>query len=310
MSKIVVLDAHPLNPGDLSWEPLHALGACTVHEQTAAEDILDRCAGAEIVLTNKVPLSAATIEHLPHLRYIGVMATGYNIVDTAVAARRDIVVANVPSYGTRSVAQHTIALLLELTNKVGRHATGVRDGDWCRSPAWSYWMEPLLELDDRSMGIVGRGRIGAAVGQAAEAFGLRVSYTSSRDGRDGLVRLLMQSDVISLHCPLTPDTKELINRASIEHCKPTALLLNTARGGLVNEQDLAAALNSSRLAGAALDVLSTEPPSPANPLLRARNCIITPHIGWASSAARARLLDKAVQNVGAFLAGTPANRVN
>jgi len=260
MKKIVVLDGYPLNPGDLSWEQLHALGRCTVHDRTAAADILPRCEGAEVVLTNKVLISAAAMEQLPALRYIGVMATGYNIVDTAAAAQRSIVVANVPTYGTRSVAQHTIALLLELTNHVGRHAAGVRAGDWCRSTDWSYWAAPLMELDGRTIGIVGRGRIGGAVAQAAEAFGLQVIFTSGRDGRAGLLRLLGQSDVISLHCPLTADTRELINRETLAQCKPTALLVNTARGGLIHEADLAEALNSGRLAGAALDVLSTEPP--------------------------------------------------
>ena len=310
MKKIVVLDGYPLNPGDLSWEQLHALGHCTVHDRTASADILQRCEDTEIVLTNKVPLSAATLGQLPNLRYIGVMATGYNIVDVGAAAQRGIVVSNVPTYGTRSVAQHTMALLLELTNQVGLHAAGVRAGDWCRSSDWSYWSAPLLELDGRTIGIIGRGRIGEAVGQVAEAFGLRVMYASSRDGRAGLITLLAQSDVISLHCPLTPDTRELINRDTLMHCKPTAMLVNTARGALVNEADLAEALDSGRLAGAALDVLSTEPPSPENPLLRARNCIITPHVGWASSAARWRLLNTSVKNVRAFLAGSPENRVN
>ncbi|MSU49257.1 MAG: D-2-hydroxyacid dehydrogenase [Opitutus sp.] len=310
MTKIVVLDSLPLNPGDLSWDEMIVLGDCTLHARAPVSEIVARCEAADIVLTNKVPLSAATLGQLPQLRYIGVMVTGYNIVDTAAASARGVVVTNVPAYGTRSVAQHTMALLLELTNRVGGHAAGVRQGEWCRSPDWSYWSGPLVELEGLTLGIVGRGRIGGAVAQIAEALGMRTISGSSRGGPEELLRLFEASDVISLHCPLTPATHRLINRDTLAHCKPTALLVNTARGALVHEADLADALNSGRLAGAALDVLSTEPPSPANPLLLAKNCLITPHVAWATSAARARLLNAVVGNVRAFLAGAPKNVVS
>lgn len=217
---------------------------------------------------------------------------------------------NVPAYGTASVAQHTMALLLELTNRVGPHAAGVTAGDWSRSPDWTYSLGPLIELEGLAMGIVGRGRIGGAVARAAAGFGMRTIGISSRDGDEGLQSLLAESDVISLHCPLTAENQEMINRDSLARCKSTALLINTARGGLINEADLAAALNEGRLAGAALDVLSTEPPAPDNPLLTARNCVVTPHVSWATRAARGRLLRTVVGNVRAFLDGTPQNRVS
>jgi len=308
--KIVVLDGFTLNPGDLSWDALHALGEVALHDRTPPGEVLSRAQGAEIILTNKTPLPREVIEQLPGLRYIGVLATGYNVVDTAAAKERSIVVANVPSYGTRSVAQHAFALLLALTNGVHLHHPGVSAGEWSRNPDWSYWKQPLIELDGLQLGLVGRGRIGDAFAQLAEAAGMCVQSVSSKDSRTALENLLRESDVISLHCPLTPATKELINRDTLALCRPTAFLLNTARGPLINEHDLTDALNAGRLAGAGLDVLSTEPPSPDNPLLTARNCLITPHLAWATAAARRRLMKVAVDNIAAFLAGKPVHVVN
>lgn len=312
--KIVVLDGYALNPGDLSWEPLHALGACTIHDRTPPAEVTARCAGAEIVLTNKCPLRAETIARLPGLRYIGVLATGYNIVDVAAARERGIVVCNVPIYGTRSVAQHVFALILEWTQRVGHHAQTVREGRWAGSADWCYWDSPLVELDGKVLGILGYGRIGRAVADLGRAFGMTI-LAHSRGETPGAAKvaveeLFRRSDVLSLHCPLTPDTQGLVNAERLGWMKPTALLVNTGRGPLVVEAELAAALESGRIAGAALDVLSVEPPAADNPLLRAKNCLITPHIAWATQAARARLLATAVANVKAFSAGAPQNVVN
>jgi glycerate dehydrogenase len=308
--KICVLDGLTLNPGDLSWAGFEALGRCEVHERTAPADIVPRAGGAEIVLTNKTPLSAETIAQLPALRYIGVLATGYNVVDAAAARARGVPVTNTPAYGTQSVAQHTFALLLELTNHVGRHAQSVREGGWARCPDFCYWEQPLTGLEGRTMGIVGAGRIGGAVARMAEAFGMKVIFATRKDGRGALERVLRESDVISLHCPLTPETRELINASTLAMMKPTALLLNTSRGPLVHEADLALALNAGRLGGAALDVLAVEPPTAGHPLFTARNCLVTPHHAWATQAARARLMAIAVENLRAFLAGRPAHVVN
>ncbi len=314
---IVVLDGHTLNPGDLSWAPLEALGACTVYPRTPRELIVERARDADIVLTNKTILDRDIIGQLPRLRYIGVIATGYNVVDVAAARERDIPVTNVPTYGTRAVAQMTFALLLELTQQVGHHARTVREGRWSASPDFSYWDSPLIELDGLTIGLIGFGRIGQAVAQLALAFGMRVvAYDPhARASVPGvalveLPDLLAQSDVVSLHCPLTPDNTGLINAATLAIMKPTAFLINTARGPLVNEPELAAALNAGRLAGAGLDVLAVEPPPADHPLLSARNCLITPHIAWAASAARARLLAAVAANVRAFLDGQPVNVVN
>jgi len=307
--KIIVLDGYTLNPGDLSWEELSRLGNLTVHDRTPPCEVIARGEGAEILLTNKVPLSRETIEALPALRYIGVLATGYNIVDTAAAAARGVVVTNIPAYGTRSVAQHAFALLLELTNRVGLHAESVRAGEWSRNPDWCYWKTPLRELDGATVGLIGRGKIGDAFARLCEAAGMRVISVTSQSAPAELDILLSTSDVISLHCPLTPRTQGLINRETLARCKPGAYLINTARGPLIDEQALADALNSGHLAGAALDVLSAEPPPPGNPLLAARNCIVTPHLAWASAAARSRLMRIAAENLRAFLAGTPCNLV-
>jgi len=315
--KIVVLDGYTLNPGDLSWDDLHALGQCEIYERTADDEVISRAKNAQILLTNKTPLARTHLEQLPELRYIGVLATGTNVVDLAAARDRGIPVTNVPAYGTRSVAQATIALLLDLTHHVGEHGRGVREGHWVRSPDWCYWDFPLIELDGLTMGIVGFGRIGRAVGELAHAFGMNViaagragSVNRSAVTMVSLERLFRDSDVVSLHCPLTPETKNLVNAERLAWMKPSAFLLNTGRGPLIDEEALANALNTGRIAGAGLDVLSQEPPRAGNPLLAARNCIITPHHAWATRAARARLLKAAVANVRAFLNNNPQNVVN
>jgi glycerate dehydrogenase len=314
---IVVLDGYTLNPGDLSWDELKALGPCEIFDRTSPGEVAARAANAEIVITNKAVLHRAQIEAMPKLKYIGVTATGYNVVDIDAAKERGIVVCNVPLYGTRSVAQHTFALLLELTQHVGHHAQSVRDGRWVRSVDWCYWDKPLIELDGLTMGIVGYGRIGQATARLAEAFGMKVITTPSNSGKRrepnvavvDLDYFFSESDVVSLHCPLTPETKHLVNAPRLALMKPTAFLLNTSRGPLIDEAALADALNAGRLAAAALDVLSTEPPPEDNPLLTAKNCLITPHNAWAMRAARARLMKTSVDNVRAFLAGRPQNVV-
>lgn len=312
--KIVILDGFTANPGDLEWAAFEALGECVVHERTAPADVVPRAIDADIVLTNKTVVDAAAIARLPRLRYIGVLATGYNIVDVGAARARGVPVCNVPEYGTTTVAQAVFALLLELTNRTGHHADTVRQGRWCASPDFCYWDGTLVELSGLTLGIVGYGRIGQAVGRIGQAFGMRLlacrrSSVAEPEGAD-LETVLGASDVVSLHCPLTPETRELIDAARIDRMRPGALLINTARGLLVNEGDLAAALNSGRLGGAGLDVLSVEPPGPTNPLLTARNCVITPHIAWATRSARARLLAAAAANVAAFQRGAPRNVVN
>ncbi len=314
---IVVLDGYTLNPGDLSWDELKALGPCEIFDRTPPGEVAARAANAEIVITNKSILHRAQIKAMPMLKYIGVTATGYNVVDIEAAKERGIVVSNVPLYGTRSVAQHTFALLLELTQHVGHHAQTVRDGRWVRSVDWCYWDKPLIELDGLTMGIVGYGRIGQATARLAEAFGMKVITTPSSSGKPrepqvkavSLDQLFRESDVVSLHCPLTPETKHLVNAPRLSLMKPTAFLLNTSRGPLIDEAALAEALNSGRIAAAALDVLSAEPPPADNPLLTAKNCLITPHNAWAMRAARARLMKTSVENVRAFLAGQPQNVV-
>ncbi|HTD85693.1 MAG TPA: D-2-hydroxyacid dehydrogenase [Candidatus Binatia bacterium] len=307
---IVVLDGHTLNPGDLSWDALKKLGPCEVYERCTPEETVPRSANAAIVLTNKVVLNKAYMAAVPTLKYIGVTATGYNIVDVAAARERGIVVTNVPTYGTRSVAQMTFALLLELTQHVGHHAQTVRDGRWTRSPDFCYWDYPLVELDGLTMGIIGFGRIGQAVGELAEAFGMKVRAHSRKSSAEDLEKLFRESDVISLHCPLTPETKHLVNAERLSWMKPTAFLLNTSRGPLIDEAALADTLNRGQIAGAGLDVLSVEPPPAGNPLFTAKNCFITPHIAWATRAARSRLIDASIDNVRAFIAGKPKNVVS
>jgi glycerate dehydrogenase len=315
--RIVVLDGHTLNPGDLDWEAIHALGECTIHPRTAACDVVSRAQDAEFVFTNKTLIDGEAIRSLPKLRYIGVLATGYNIVDVRTAHSQGVVVTNVPSYGTRSVAQHVFALLLELTQRAGHHSDTVREGRWTQSPDFCYWDYPLIELDGMTMGILGIGRIGQAVADLATAFGMSVIAYSRRAPTSlassiqmvELDRLFSESDVLSLHCPLNDESKEIVNARSLSMMKRSSYLINTSRGPLVNELDLAAALNSGRIAGAGLDVLAIEPPKPDNPLLKARNCLVTPHIAWATRAARQRLMSVAIENLRSFLDGQPVNVV-
>ena len=317
--KIVVLDGHTLNPGDNPWDAVAALGELTVYDRTPTELIVQRALAADIVLTNKTPLFAATLDQLPRLRFIGELATGYNNVDVEAAGRRGIPVANVPEYSTSSVAQHVFALLLALTNHVALHDRAVHDGEWSAAPDFSFWKAPLTELAGKTMGIVGLGRIGGQVARIAHAFGMEVvAYNPrSRQALHGITvhwlelpELFAMADVVSLHAPLTADNAGFVDADLLRGMRRTAILINTARGPLVNEADLAQALNGGTIAGAGLDVVSLEPISPANPLLGARNCIITPHIAWASLAARQRLMATTAENVRAFLAGSPVNVVN
>jgi len=316
MIKIVVTDGYTLNPGDLSWKEIEALGELTVYDRTKPEEIVDRCRDAHIVLTNKVPFSEATLAQLSHLKMIGVTATGYNIIDVQAAAKKGIVVSNVPAYGTASVAQHTIALLLELTNQVGKHAASVAAGDWSKSADFSYQLAPITELAGKTLGIVGWGNIGEQTARIAQAFGMELLYYNPSKKENAFAQwvplreLFAQADYVSLHCPLKPDNAGFVNKEIIEVMKPSACIINTSRGQLINEQDLADALNSGRIAGAALDVLSVEPPSPQNPLLSARNCIITPHIAWVSKEARQRVMGTTVANVAGFVNGKAVNVVS
>ncbi len=316
---IVLLDGHTLNPGDLDWAELLSLGDCTIYERTAESDIQARALEAEILLTNKTPLRAETISGLPRLRYIGVLATGYNIVDTAAASRRGVPVTNVPTYATASVAQMVFAHLLHIVQNVGGHASGVRRGRWTASSDFCYWDTPLTELVGKTMGILGYGRIGKATARLAAAFGMNVIAhdpasppTSIADGIRfvDIDNLFRESDVLSLHCPLTDATRAIVSRDRLGLMKPGAILINTSRGPLIDEQALADALRSGALRGAGLDVLSVEPPPAANPLLREPRCFITPHVAWASREARERLLRGVVENIRAFLTGHPQNVVN
>jgi glycerate dehydrogenase len=315
--KITVLDGYTLNPGDLSWDEFKALGETQVFDRTPEDQIIQRSRGSQILLTNKAELKRDSIRQLADLKYIGILATGTNVVDLAAAREAGVLVTNVPAYGTASVAQATIALLLELTNGVGQHAESVHAGGWGRNPDWCYWDRPLVEVSGLTIGIIGFGRIGGAVAEIAAALGMKVAAFNAKakptpqfvESVD-LVTLLRKSDVVSLHCPLTPQTERLINAERLSWMKPGAILLNTSRGGLLDEQAVADALNEGRLGGAGLDVLSKEPPPPNHPLLHAKNCIITPHQAWATRAARERLMKVAVENVRAFLAGKPQNVVS
>ncbi|WP_028551248.1 D-2-hydroxyacid dehydrogenase [Paenibacillus sp. UNC451MF] len=318
---IVVLDGYSLNPGDLSWDELLKLGDVTIFDRTPENKILERSQGAHLLLSNKTPLCATTLQQLPDLRYIGVLATGYDVIDVKAAESQRVVVTNVPSYGTDSVAQFVFALLFEICHQVGMHAHSVQLGAWTTSPDWCYWKATLVELAGKTMGIIGAGRIGVQTARIANALGMNVIALTGRGETDRAVpfdgfqwvskeELFRNSDVISLHCPLTPETEAIINKTHLGMMKSNAFLINTARGKLVNEMDLAHALNERRIAGAALDVLSMEPPSSDNPLLHASNCIITPHIAWATREARGRLLQTAVDNVRFFLEGKPQNVVN
>jgi glycerate dehydrogenase len=316
--KIVVLDGYALNPGDLSWEAVARLGDVRVFDRTPAAEVVARAAGAPVVLTNKTPLGAATLSQLPDLKYIGVLATGYDVVDVRAARVRGIVVTNIPTYGAASVAQFVFALLLELCNNVRLHADAVRAGEWTRNPDFSFHKSPLVELAGKTMGLIGFGRIGRLTGGIADAMGMRVIASDPRQGDappwDGfrwasVEQAMRESDVVSLHAPLLPDTRGMVNARSLGWMKPTAFLINTARGPLVVDRELADALDAGRIAGAGLDVLSVEPPAESNPLLSARNCLVTPHIAWATREARARLMEVAAGNIAAWAAGAPRNMV-
>jgi glycerate dehydrogenase len=316
--KLVVLDGYTLNPGDLSWSALPLGVECQVFDRTTPDELYERSKDADILLTNKTPLTSPVLQSLPLLKYIGVLATGYNIVDIEQAARQKIVVANVPAYGTNSVAQLVFALILELCNHVGQHSDAVRSGAWSRSPDWCFWQTPLVELHGKTLGIIGYGRIGQSVARLGQAFGMEAVVTNSRSPvpPTGAERwatvdeVFAQSDIVSLHCPLNASTQGMVHAGRIARMKKDAMLINTSRGGLIVEEDLADALNTGRIAGAALDVLSTEPPAESNPLLQAKHCIITPHLAWATREARGRLLATALNNVTAWLSGRPQNVVN
>ncbi len=314
---ITVLDGFTLNPGDLSWDGLKALGNVKVFDRTPPEMVAERAKGAQVVLTNKAILSAETINALPELQYIGVMATGYNIVDIRAANERNITVCNVPAYSTASVAQLTFALLLELCQGAGLHSASVHEGEWAGSGDFSYWKMPLTELQGKTLAIIGFGQIGQAVARIAMAFGMKVIASHKHPERDKMEEVMFkdqascfrEADVVSLHCPLNAENKGFVNAALLSAMKPSAFLINTSRGPLINEADLAQALNNGTIAGAGLDVLTTEPPPSDNPLLSAKNCVITPHIAWASKEARSRLMEKVMSNIKAFREGEPVNVV-
>ena len=319
MPRIVALDGFTLHHGDVPWDPVARLGELVLHDRTPADQIVARSADANILITNKAPLTAETIGKLPKLKFIAVTATGYNIVATDAAAARGIPVSNVPEYGTDTVAQFTFALLLELCHRLGWHSQTVHDGDWSRSSDWCYWLTPQMELAGRTMGIVGFGRIGRRVGELAHAFGMRVLAAAPRPVNPpsyqpfawaSLEALFEQSNVVTLHVPQTPKTTGMVDASLLSRMKPGALLINAARGALVNEADLAYALNAGHIAGAAVDVVSVEPIRPDNPLLNAKNCIITPHMAWGSVDARRRIMRTTADNIAAFLAAKPINVVN
>ncbi|GBD27611.1 Glycerate dehydrogenase [bacterium HR30] len=315
--RIVVLDGYTLNPGDNPWDPIAELGELVVYDRTPVHLIVERARGAEILLTNKTPITSSSLAQLPDLRFIAVLATGYDVVDVHAARARGVVVANVPEYSTSSVAQHTFALLLELCHRVGVHDQVVHGGCWAACPDFSFWLQAPVELQDMKLGIVGFGRIGRRVAQIGSALGMHVLATGPRQPSDlptsvqwvALADLFRQADVVSLHCPLTPANERFVNAALIALMKPGAFLINTARGRLIDEGALADALRSGRLAGAAVDVVSEEPIRKDNPLLTAPNCIITPHMAWASLAARRRLMLATAENIRAFLRGAPVNVV-
>jgi len=317
--KIVILDGHATNPGDLSWVGLEELGDVTVYERTPSDLIIQRSKYASILLTNKTVLGEDEFSQLPNLRYVGILATGYNTVDIMAAKDRGIIVTNIPAYSTDSVAQMVFALILELCFHVQEHSNAVYAGEWAASKDFSFWKYPLIELAGKTLGIVGFGRIGRKTAEIAYAFGMNVigygirpdlSYTHSNFKWATMDELLPESDFVSLHCPLFPETKGIINKTQLAKMKKSAFLINTSRGPLVVEEDLCEALNNDRIAGAAVDVLSVEPPKEGNPLLSAKNCIITPHIAWATTEARGRLISIAVDNVRHFQEKNPINVVN
>lgn len=312
--QIVITDGFTLNPGDLRWKPFEELGEVVVYDRTSEDRVRERCRNASVIITNKTPVSSAVIEAATGLKVIAVTATGYNVVDVEAADKKGIPVCNVPGYGTDSVAQHTFALLLELANHAGRNSASVHQGEWSRSADWCYSKAPLVELSGKTFGIIGYGRIGRKAGEIARAFGMNVIYSSRSDKggeskRRSVEDIFSQSDVVSLHCPLTSDNHSFVNERLLSQMKPTAFLINTARGQLIHEQDLATALKNKVLAGAALDVLSKEPPPPENPLIGAPSCIITPHTAWLSFEARQRIMDITYNNVARALAGKLQNVV-
>lgn len=315
--KIVILDGYAANPGDLSWDGLKALGECTIYDRTAPEDVLERAKGAEAILTNKVAITAGHMAALPDLKYIGVLATGYNIIDIAAAKERGIIVTNIPAYSTPSVAQMVFAHILNITNRVQHYTDEIREGKWTNSNDFCFWDTPLIELLGKKIGLIGLGQTGCNTARLAIGFGMKVwAYTSKSRlqlppeiRKAELNQLFRECDIVSLHCPLTEATRNLVNAERLAMMKPTAIIINTARGPLVNEQDLADALNSGKIYAAGVDVLSTEPPRADNPLLTARNCFITPHIAWATSAARERLQTILLENIKAYLDGKPVNNV-
>ncbi|MBQ7350260.1 MAG: D-2-hydroxyacid dehydrogenase [Bacteroides sp.] len=315
--KIVVLDGYGLNPGDLTWSDLEALGELKVYDRTVPEELLERSKDADALITNKTVIAKEDMASLPKLRYIGVLATGYNVVDIDAAKERGIVVTNIPAYSTDSVAQMVFAHLLNITQRVGYYADENRRGRWTANADFCYWDTPLLELAGKKMGIVGFGHIGQATARIAQAFGMEVGVFTSKEQsalpvgmkKMELDELFASCDVVSLHCPLTPSTKEMVNAKRLNAMKPNAILINTGRGPLVNEQDLADALNEGRIAAAGLDVLSVEPAAEENPLLSARNCFITPHIAWATKEARIRLMNIAVHNLRSYQVGKVVNNV-
>ena len=317
--KIVVLDGYTENPGDLSWEGLAQFGELTVYDRTGGEEeVIRRIGEAEVVFVNKVPISRRVLDACPNIKFISVLATGYNVIDVKAAAEKGIPVSNVPSYGTAAVAQFAMALLLEVCHHVAHHSEAVHAGRWAANPDWCFWDYPLIELAGKTMGIIGFGRIGQATGRIARAMGMEVLAYSRSIREEGkkiaeyvdLDSLLARSDVIALHCPLFPETEGIINRENIAKMKDGVIIINNSRGQLVVEQDLADALNSGKIYAAGLDVVSTEPIRPDNPLLGAKNCLITPHISWAPKESRQRIMDASVENLRAFLAGKPVNVVN
>ncbi|GAB3911065.1 D-2-hydroxyacid dehydrogenase [Larkinella knui] len=315
---LVYADAYTLNPGDLDWTPIQSLAHVTLYDRTAPEQLIDRLKDADMVLVNKVKMNRQTLEQLPKLRYIGVTATGFDIIDVKAAREHDIVVTNVRGYSTDSVAQVTFALLLELTHHTGLHTESVRAGDWARNPDFSYWKTPLVELAGKTLGVVGFGDIGKQVAAIGLAFGMKILVNRRHTDEQppaGIryvdqATLFAESDVVTLHCPVTDENRAFVNQDLLSRMKPTAFLINTSRGALINEADLAEALNQDRLAGAGLDVLTVEPPSATNPLFSARNCLITPHLAWATRESRQRLLHETAENIRAFFSGKPRNVVN
>ncbi|XCF07831.1 D-2-hydroxyacid dehydrogenase [Tamlana crocina] len=319
--KIVVLDGFTLNPGDLNWNDIKQFDDLTVFDRTPCndEDIINNIGDSKIIFTNKTPINRSVIDSCPNLEYIGVLATGFNIIDTEYAKRKKITVTNVPDYSSTAVAQFTLALLLEMCHHIGEHNNAVKNGDWISSKDFSFWNYPLIELAGKTMGIIGFGKIGKATAKLALAFGLKIKVYNrtvySEFENDhlkfvSLEELLNTSDIISLHCPLTPETENLINQSSIKKMKDGTMLINTSRGPLINENDLVEALNNRKLSAAALDVISSEPMKENNPLLKARNCIITPHIAWAPKEARTRLMQTTIENLAAYIEGNPKNVVN